>query len=154
MSILGSATNWLVKTGLEAAFGGGSKGGGGSGVSQAISQSNKQTQQRLASIEGRQVMSEFGRKQRDIQSAGMSASAPPDTAARSQKSQLGMQLIHRAKQNAVADPLMMQLVTRQAERQGNITDDVVASIQGSYKSSALDTATRTRKTARASFLKA
>ena len=29
MSILSTATNWLVKTGLEAAFGGGGGGGGG-----------------------------------------------------------------------------------------------------------------------------
>lgn len=152
MSILGSATNWLVKTGLEAAFGGGSKGGGGSGISQALSQSNQQTQQRLASIEGRQVMSEFGRQKDKLQAAGMRESAPPTKPQRHQKGQLGMQLIHRAKQREVADPLMMQLVTKQAERTGNITDDVVATIQGSYKSAGLDTSTRTRKTARASFL--
>ena len=150
MSILGSATNWLVKTGLEAAFGGGGK---SSGVSQAMTQATQQTQQRLASIEGRQIMSEFGRKQKEIQSAGMSASAPPSPAPTNPKGQLGMQLIHRAKQREVSDPLMMQLVSRQAERRGNITDDVIASIQGSYKSSGLDTSTRTRKTARASFLK-
>ena len=152
MSILGSATNWLVKTGLEAAFGGGSKGSGGSGVSQAMAQSNQQTQQRLASIEGRQVMSEFGRQKDKLQAAGMRESSPPTGPKQHQKGQLGMQLIHRAKQSEVADPLMMQLVTKQAERTGNITDDVVATIQGSYKSAGLDTSTRTRKTARASFL--
>ena len=151
MSILGSATNWLVKTGLEAAFGGG-KSSGGSGISQALSQSNQQTQQRLASIEGRHVMSEFGRQKDKLESAGKASSTPPTPPQRHQKGQLGMQLIHRAKQREVADPLMMQLVTKQAERTGNITDDVVATIQGSYKSAGLDTSTRTRKTARASFL--
>ena len=62
-SILGSATNWLVKTGLEAAFGGGSSGGGGSAsLNQKLAADARENTQRLSSIEGRQVMQEYNKQ--------------------------------------------------------------------------------------------
>ena len=152
MSILSTATNWLVKTGLEAAFGGDSGGGGGGVSGKGLAEATRQTQQQLSSIQGRQVLQQYGAHKKNIQSAGMGASRPPDAAPRHEKGRLGLQLLQRARQGEVSDPLMMQLVTKQASRTGNITDDVMATIKGSYKTTSLDTGTRTRKTARGSFL--
>ena len=153
MSVLSSATNWLVKTGLEAAFGGDSKGsGGGGGGSAALAKATQQTQEQLASISAKQTMQLYNAEKNKIKSAATAAARPPQQAPQARKSSLGLQLIQKAKQNHVSDPIMMQLVEKQATRTGNVTDEMVASIKSSYASSALDSATRVRKTARGSFL--
>ena len=152
-SILGSATNWLVKKGLQTAFGGGSSGGGGSAsLNQKLAADARENTQRLSSIEGRQVMQEYGNKKRDIESQGKQAATPPPDAKRNQKSNMGIQLINKAKQLEVSDPIMSQLIVSQGIKSGNITDDQVASINSSFPSKQLDTGTRVRKTSRGSFL--
>ena len=152
-SILGSATNWLVKTGLEAAFGGGSSGGGGSAsLNQKLAADARENKQSLSSIEGRQVMQEYNRQKSNVESQGKRAATPPPDAKRNQKSNLGLQLIQKAKQLEVSDPIMSQLIVSQGIKSGNITDDQVASINSSFPSKQLDTGTRVRKTSRGSFL--
>jgi len=152
-SILGSATNWLVKTGLQAAFGGSSSGGGGSAsLNQKLAADARENTQRLSSIEGRQVMQEYGRQKRGIESQGKAAATPPPDAKRNQKSNLGLRLIQKAKQLEVSDPIMSKLIVSQGSKSGNITDDQVASIQSAYSSGKIDTGTRVRKTSRGSFL--
>ena len=151
MGLLTSIVGWGVRTGLDAVIGGGSGKGSSGVVSSQLAKASKETQQQLASISAQQTMTMYNQEKSKIKSAGDKASALTAWPSRHNKSKLGLQLIQRAKQSAVSDPVMMQLIEKQGVKQG-VDDESIDSVKSTFASAKIDTGTRVRKITRGSFL--